>query len=151
MALDCIGGKTRLEWDGHDLLTPEGRIEVKSAAYLQSWEQKELSRIVFDIKPAEGWDHATNTHYRERTRRSEAYVFCLLKHKDKATVDPLNLDQWEFYVMATSRLTAAVGNQKTISRDSLRKHQPANASFANLREHVAEALQQSPLTNRASS
>jgi hypothetical protein len=29
------------------------------------------------------------------------YVFCLLAHKDKSTLDPLNMDQWQFFVLAT--------------------------------------------------
>ena len=36
----------RDEWEAVDLETPEGvRIEVKSAAYIQSWHQEDLSRI----------------------------------------------------------------------------------------------------------
>ena len=41
----------RSEWDSYDLKTQKGkRIEVKSAAYLQSWSQKELSKISFREK-----------------------------------------------------------------------------------------------------
>lgn len=33
----------RVKWDAYDLITPEGlKIEVKSAAYLQSWKQERL-------------------------------------------------------------------------------------------------------------
>lgn len=36
----------RVEWDAYDLITPEGlKIEVKSAAYLQSWQQERDSSI----------------------------------------------------------------------------------------------------------
>jgi hypothetical protein len=27
------------------------------------------------------------------------YVFCHLKHKDQHTIDPLKLEQWDFYVL----------------------------------------------------
>ena len=38
----------RESWAAWDLATPGGvRVEVKSAAYLQSWAQKELSKISF--------------------------------------------------------------------------------------------------------
>ena len=47
----------RSEWDPYDLKTPKGkRIEVKSAAYLQSWSQKELSKISFSIRPSRKWN-----------------------------------------------------------------------------------------------
>ncbi len=43
----------RSEWDPYDLITQKGqRIEVKSAAYLQSWSQKQLSKISFSIRPS---------------------------------------------------------------------------------------------------
>ena len=53
LALGCIG-KVRQEWDAVDLQweREEGcaiRIEVKSAAYLQSWKQEKDSVITFDI------------------------------------------------------------------------------------------------------
>ncbi len=41
--LDCV----RDEWGAYDLTTPTGiKIEVKSAAYIQSWEQRKLSTIL---------------------------------------------------------------------------------------------------------
>jgi hypothetical protein len=55
-ALGAAAG-TRAEWDTVDIRTPEGwRVEVKSAAYLQSWAQSQLSEISFSIAPASGWD-----------------------------------------------------------------------------------------------
>ena len=32
------------------------------------------------------------------------YVFCLLKHKCQETIDPLDIEQWEFYVVRRSQL-----------------------------------------------
>lgn len=38
----------RVEWDAFDVLAPSGaRIEVRSSAYLQVWDQRRPSRIVF--------------------------------------------------------------------------------------------------------
>ena len=43
----------RDEWDAYDLTTVDGiKIEVKSAAYIQTWNQKKISNISFSIKPA---------------------------------------------------------------------------------------------------
>ena len=42
------GGHPRIEWDAYDVLTPGNRrIEVKSGAYLQAWEQPRHSKIIF--------------------------------------------------------------------------------------------------------
>lgn len=55
--------KPRVEWDKYDLVTPGGvSIEVKSSAYLQSWNNPKPSTIVFDIAPRTWWDAATNTY-----------------------------------------------------------------------------------------
>jgi hypothetical protein len=36
--------QVREEWDAYDLITPEKvKVEVKSASYLQSWEQTKFS------------------------------------------------------------------------------------------------------------
>src|ERR1700712_838353 len=93
--------QVRDEWGAFDLETPEGiKIEVKSAAYLQTWFQKAFSLISFSIKEARHWDSDTNILSTESKRHADVYVFCLLKHEIKSTVDPLKLDHWDFYVLA---------------------------------------------------
>jgi hypothetical protein len=143
LALSCVDGCARVEWDTCDLRTPQGdSVEVKSAAYVQTWHQRELSKISFDITPTNGWDAATNTVSAERKRQANVYVFCLLKHMNKATVCPLNLDQWDFYVLSTNRLNNLVGEQKTITLASLLKLSPSKASFAELRDCVEVAAEE---------
>lgn len=137
LALDCVAGTTRVEWDATDLRMPQGvRIEVKSSAYVQSWKQTRLSEISFGIKPTLGWDGATNTYAAERKRQADVYVFCVFTPTDKSAADPLNLDQWDFYVLSTEHLNAAVGEQASISLNSLLKHSPRKARFATLRAAV---------------
>lgn len=115
-----ITSTPRTEWDACDLRTPSGRrIEVKSAAYLQSWKQSALSTIQFSIRPARGWDAATNTFAPELCRSADLYVFCLLAHTCKATIDPLNVDQWKFYVLPTTILDTRRPSQKMISLSAL--------------------------------
>jgi hypothetical protein len=140
LALGCVDGDVRLEWDATDLCTPQGcLVEVKSSAYLQSWPQTKLSKIKFDIEPKTGWDAKTNTNAAERKRQAQVFVFCVLAYKDKATVDPLNLDQWDFYVLSTNRLNAAVGEQESITLGSLLQRDPAKTSFAHLRACIESA------------
>ncbi|MCK8495874.1 hypothetical protein M0L20_28670 [Spirosoma sp. RP8] len=117
-----IRATVRVEWDAYDLLTSRGiRVEVKSAAYLQSWYHKKLSAIKFSIRPTLGWNAGLNAYETELKRQADVYVFCLLAHRDKATLDPLNLDQWVFYVLATPVLSKACGSQKTITLTRLQQ------------------------------
>ena len=104
------------------LLSPDGiKIEVKSAAYLQSWSQQHLSKINFSIKAARYWDSLTNTQAATPARHADVYIFCLLKHKDQYSLDPMNLDQWEFYVVATSTINNYKRSQTSITLQSLDK------------------------------
>jgi hypothetical protein len=57
---------------------------------------------------------------------------------------PLDLDQWEFYVLSTNRLNNLVGEQKTITLTSLLKLSPSKASFADLRDCVEVAAKEPP-------
>lgn len=146
LALGCVDGGVRLGWDATDLCTSQGcLVEVKSSAYLQSWPQTKLSEIGFDIEPKTGWDARTNTNAAERKRQAEVFVFCVLAHKEKATVDPLNLHQWEFYVLSTNRLNAALGEQKSITLGSLLQRNPTRASFADLRTCIEAAAKEPPI------
>jgi hypothetical protein len=112
----------RDEWSAWDLTGPEGiKIEVKSAAYLQSWAQASISKIVFSIRPARAWDGTSGRMESDPCRQSDLYIFCLLKHQDKETLDPLNLDQWEFYVVPTDAINAYPRSTSSITLNSLRQ------------------------------
>ena len=127
----------RTEWDAYDIETEEGiKIEVKSDAYLQSWKQKELSRISFSIRPTKGWDSTTDTYSSEVVRQSHVYVFCVLKHTVQETLDPLDMEQWQFFVLGTKKLTASVGNQKSISLSRLESLNPIITSYEELHREI---------------
>jgi len=120
-----INEGVRNEWDAYDLTTKDGiKVEIKTSAYLQSWHQDHYSKISFDIKPTISWNYQTNKFEGEPKRQSDFYVFCLLHHKDKATVNPMDLDQWTFYVLPTSVLDEQLPTQKSITLNSLLRLQP---------------------------
>ncbi len=135
------GADVRAEWDACDLRTDAGvRIEVKSAAYLQSWSQRRYSSIGFDIAPKRGWDAATNTSAASACRTADVYVFALLAHQDKATLDPLDLTQWRFYVASARTLDAHFGAQKRIALSSLTKVASKPVSYNDLAATVGSVL-----------
>lgn len=137
LALGVSGG-VRENWNPYDLQTPECiRVEVKSAAYLQSWAQRELSTISFDTRTTYAWDSTTNVLAAERTRQADVYVFALLKHQEKATLDPLDLDQWDFYVLPTGILNSKLPQQKRISFATLLALEPIKVTFNGIAGAVA--------------
>ena len=134
-----VAGRARIEWDASDLHTPNGlRIEVKSAAYLQSWAQRTPSAIGFDIAKKRAWDATTNTPLPQASRTAAVYVFALLAHRDKATLDPLDLSQWEFYVVPCQVLDKVCGAQKRIGLTALKRLTPVPVSFPELRATIVE-------------
>ncbi|KIL48360.1 hypothetical protein [Jeotgalibacillus campisalis] len=133
--------RVRIEWDAYDLVTPSGiKIEVKSAAYVQSWAQTKNSIISFGIAPAKGWEASTNTYAAETMRSADVYVFCLLHEQDRSVVNPLNLDQWEFLVLSTEQMNREKRNQKTIGLNSLLKMKPVRIGFLGLDVAVQEVM-----------
>src|SRR5262245_11093546 len=94
----------RVEWDQYDLNIDGVAVEVKSAAYVQAWEQARISQIAFGIRTAKGWDARANTISDSAKRSADVYVFCLLEGEDREHIDPLDVAQWTFYVLATSEL-----------------------------------------------
>lgn len=102
-----VDGKLRIEWDAKDLITRSGKfVEVKSAAYVQSWAQDAHSYIGYDIAPRKGWDADSGTYAEEFSRAADVYVFCLLAEREHARIDPLDVGQWKFWVVSTRCLTA---------------------------------------------
>jgi hypothetical protein len=139
-----VADGTRMEWDAYDLKTPGGvKVEVKSAAYLQSWKQTRLSTICFDIRSTVGWDASTNVFGPERKRQADVYVFALLKHQEKATLDPLNVAQWDFYVLPTTVLNEKFPSQKQMSFTTLLRLRPIKASFGQIATVIASMCQNS--------
>lgn len=142
--LGCASG-VRQEWQPYDLVTDNGiKVEVKSASYLQGWHQRRPSRIVFDIRPTVAWDRDTNSWAAGQYRQSDAYVFCLFAHRDRQSVDVLNLAQWVFYILPTKRLNEAVGLQKTISLSRLQALNPVQARYGDIANMLRDLMPVEP-------
>ena len=123
-ALD-VTHEPRVERAGYDLRTrSQVAVEVKSAAYVQAWHQQRPSTIQFDIAPRQQvWDPATNTtrEFPQPQRPADVYVFCVLGRDDlTARPDPLDVDQWAFYVLGRAFLDRERPVQKTIVLNALR-------------------------------
>ncbi len=118
LALECTD-QPRDEWSAYDAINRRGvTVEVKSAAYRQNWAQARPSKIEFDIKPRKwSWDANTNewTKHDPPRRFAAVYVFCVLGTKSDPAPDPLDLDQWKFYILPTIVLDSKVKDQKKIS------------------------------------
>lgn len=112
----AVGSTTvpRDPWAPYDVVDPAGvTIEVKSAAYLQAWDQRALSRISFLVKPTAS-PIVVVGETPVVSRRSRVWVFALLHHIDQETLNPLDLGQWSFWVVPTIWLDARERSQHSI-------------------------------------
>ena len=116
----------RSGWESYDIMyysqTDGSRIsiEVKSAAYFQSWHRNrdKPSVVKFDIAPKASVSKLVGKP--ERAFYVDAFVFCVLG-KRGAIPCPLDLGQWEFYVFMSAVLDEVVGNQKEIGLSRLQE------------------------------
>ena len=135
LAMGATG--VRDEWAAYDLQTPEGiKVEVKSASYLQSWHQTKLSNISFRTPRTLAWDPDTSVFGKVPARQANVYVVAVLAHKDKSTVDPLDLAQWEFFVLPTTVLDQRVRSQHSITLPSLKRLAGQPVTF----EHLGDVV-----------
>ncbi len=109
-----IEAGVRIEWAPMDLIYQGAGIEVKSSSYIQTWHQKKASAISFGIQRTKKWDAKTNSFIGELRRQADIYVFCVLAHHETSTINPLELNQWDFYVLPTSVLNQECETQNTI-------------------------------------
>lgn len=138
-ALGISTHSVRDEWSAFDLQTPENvKVEVKSAAYMQSWYQSSLSKISFRTPKTRAYDPNTNQLDVEAKRQADVYVFAVLAHQDKTTIDPLNVDQWEFYVVPTAKLDARTRSQYGITLPTLQGLAGKSVSTRNYESKLSE-------------
>ena len=129
--------KPRREWDECDIRTASGTsIEVKSAAYNQTWKQSKPSTIIFGIAPHRSWNAETG-EYREGSKRwADIYVFCVFEGKNSR--ECLDMNKWDFYVISTKVLDQEVPQQKTIGLKSLERLTPRKCNFRGLRKVILD-------------
>ena len=125
-----IDDNFRIEWDEYDLTYNNLKIEIKSWSYIQSWEQDKFSNIILTVKPTKDYN------WTDFKRQSDIYIFAILSHKDAKTINPLKLEQWDFYVIETNTLNQNLWEQKTISLNSLQLLNPVKCDFENLKQEV---------------
>ncbi|MEE0235275.1 MAG: hypothetical protein UD961_03840 [Bacteroidales bacterium] len=103
------------------------RIEIKETSYYHSWQEKIAQGRIsqqrsFGITPA-------YTKYKDSTtvleRQNDIYVFCLNTGNNEEESNPLEISNWEFYVVPTAVINAnCTPAQKSISLGKVRKLAP---------------------------
>jgi hypothetical protein len=140
-ALGIATDVARDEWESFDLKTKAGtKIQVKSSAYVQGWKQKKLSTISFSIKAKRSWDADTGIQGETPTRQADVYIFALLTPEEEPPIDPLNINQWKFYVWATKKLSIYPRSQHSITLKSLEHECGLSVDYFQLADKVRSVI-----------
>ena len=109
-------------WTLYDILYRNYRIEIKESSYYHSWNKggKVSTQRTFGITKANS--NYENADLENRfERQNDIYVFCLNTGDTKETSNPMNLDNWEFYVIPTKVINEKCNNNKTINLGKIKK------------------------------
>jgi hypothetical protein len=77
---------------------------VKSSAYLQSWNQRRVSAIIFSGLTGRSWSNESAGYSHERELRADVYVFAIHTCRQPDEYDPLNLRYWQLRVAGAAAL-----------------------------------------------
>lgn len=109
-------------FDGHDLTSKEGiPIDVRSASYITSQEEEDTKEISFNIG---------------KSRKGFIYVFCVLSHRTKEDLNPLNINQWEFYITTKSNLEKILDGDEEITLKKLILNNAIESEYENLYKDI---------------
>jgi hypothetical protein len=97
-----------------------------------------FSPIQFLTPKTRAWDANTNLQAVDAKRQADIYGFALLSHRDKFTIDPLNLGQWRFYVLPSAVLDARKRSQHSITLRSLESLSGDPVEYGKLRALIAQ-------------
>jgi hypothetical protein len=133
--------RPRESWASYDLVTPDGvTLEVKAAAYVQSWAQRAPSAIIFGGLRGQTWTPLTGFSG-TRTYNADLYVFCLQTEQTAAAWNACDLAQWRFWLLP--RAAVAATNSGSLGLPTVRRLTGSDGwDAATFRAQALAAIQQ---------
>ena len=109
-------------WTLYDIRYRDFRIEVKETSYYHPWNSNGVvsKQRTFGITMANSaYENFSSVNKHER--QNDIYVFCLNKGNTREESNPLNLNNWDFYIVPTSLINRHCREQKTISLGRIKR------------------------------
>jgi hypothetical protein len=117
-----VDDEPRNPWIAYDLKLSNGMtVEVKTTSVLQAWAQNKLYEPRFVLAPTRRWDPETGNMNTTPSLNADLYIFCYFTARDHSAANPLDLDQWEFFVFERKQIEKIFEGKKSISLKDLRK------------------------------
>ena len=129
-------------WTLWDVTYRSKRIEVKETSYYHSFNKdgKISKNRTFGITMANGSYDLAKSGNSLLCRQNDIYVFCLNTGETSETSYPLDLNNWEFYVVPTSIINEKCGNNKTISLGRIKSLGFIPKKYNELRKEIDNAI-----------
>jgi hypothetical protein len=113
--LEILTDQVRNDSGPNAMVTPGGlRVKVRAGSFLRRRKKLGASEVQFPISDLLSWSPWTVD---EHPRHADIYIFAVLSYKNRRNLDPLNLDQWRFYVF-TARFLKEM-NEPFISLETI--------------------------------
>ncbi len=108
-------------WTLYDINYRNKRIEIKETSYYHPWNEngKISNQRVFGITMANS-NYEDSENENKFERQNDVYVFCLNTGKTREEANPLDLNNWEFYIVPTITINELCGKNKTISLNKVK-------------------------------
>ena len=141
-ALDIHDSQNDQYWTLWDLTYKGLRVEVKETSYYHSFNKdgKISQQRTFGITKANGSYDPQVSGNSEFCRQNDVYIFCLNTGYTKEESYPLNLNNWEFYIVPTSVINENCGNNKTISLGRIKKLGFSATPYDKIRDTLDEII-----------
>ena len=136
-------------WTLWDISYRNARIEVKATAYFHLWntDGKISQQRTFSIAAANGSYDPQKSGNSDFCRQNDLYVFCLNTGETKESSYPLDMGNWEFYVVPTAFLNEHCADNKTISLGRIRSFGFAPLSYSELKPEIDNIIDKLQLAN----
>jgi hypothetical protein len=88
---------------------------------LQAWAQKQLSDPKVVISEKRSWNLDTGVMEQKPSLNADIYIICYFTSEDHSAADPLDLDQWSFFVLDKKEVSDLIKKSKSISLKALNR------------------------------
>ena len=141
-ALGIYEAQNSAYWTLWDITYKNVKIEVKATAYYHLWNDKRISKQrTFSIAKANGNYDPLIAGNNDVCRQNDVYVFCLVNGETKETSNPLNLDNWDFYIIPTVFINEHCGDNKTISLGRIKNFGFKNIKYSEIKSEIDKIIE----------
>lgn len=115
-----VDDEPRNPWKAYDLKLSNGMtVEVKTTSVLQAWRQEKMYEPKYVVAPTRRWDPETGVMEPKASLNADLYIFCYFTAVDHSVANPLDLDQWEFFVFERTQIEKIFEGRKSVSLKAL--------------------------------